>query len=426
MSCDPRPRCVSIAALFGVAILVGCTGASPSGDPGSTARAAEPASAEEDSAANGQTEAEDGGAEFDLTVPEGDAAKVLAYLKRLDNYLSEGDVPGESQDEKLAYLEKAMRVMVDAADRVLAAKPTLKQEAGAVEYRLRALQGLNQVGSPDDAKEFTAAVDAVMADKRGAIAKIGWEIFLTDRISTWSELDLQSRWDLEVRLVRQLEDGEVTPLDVRFVVFAAQNLDRTDDEFLTRLLEKSIPLIEQSKSPEAIAMLEEANLAGMLRRFTLLGKQLKVTGELLSGGEVDWESYRGKVVLVDFWATWCGPCRAEVPNILKMYKAYHDKGFEVLGVSLDDKAEAAKKYKADMKLPWDSLFPANEDERSWNNPLARYYGITGIPTAFLLDQQGNVVHMDARGPMLREQLQKLLGEPADEADEPAAAPRKAS
>ena len=98
---------------------------------------------------------------------------------------------------------------------------------------------------------------------------------------------------------------------------------------------------------------------------------MEITGTLLDGEPVDWESYRGKVVLVDFWATWCGPCRAEIPNVLEMYEAYHDKGFDVLGVSLDATPEAAEKYVAENKLPWSSIFPKNEDERRVEQPAGR-------------------------------------------------------
>lgn len=128
---------------------------------------------------------------------------------------------------------------------------------------------------------------------------------------------------------------------------------------------------------------------------------------------------QGRVVLVDFWATWCGPCRQEVPNILEMYDAYHEKGFDVLGVSLDESADKAQDYIESNDIPWPSLFPAEEDQRGWDHPLVEYYAINGIPTAILVDADGRVVHMNARGRNLREQLQKLLGDPVEREDEAA-------
>jgi thiol-disulfide isomerase/thioredoxin len=157
----------------------------------------------------------------------------------------------------------------------------------------------------------------------------------------------------------------------------------------------------------------------MTRRLNLMGNPIEVTGTLLDGEQVDWESYRGKVVLVDFWATWCGPCRAEVPNILAMHKAYGSKGFDVLGVSLDQTPEDAQTYIEEQGIPWKSLFPEKEEDRGWANPLAKFYGINGIPTAILVDQEGKVVDMNARGERLQERLQELLGDPAEEAAEDA-------
>ena len=99
--------------------------------------------------------------------------------------------------------------------------------------------------------------------------------------------------------------------------------------------------------------------------------------------------------------------------MLNMYKLYKDKGFDVVAVSLDRTEEAAKEYVKANGIQWATIFPANEDDRYWNMPLVRYYGITGIPTAILLDQKGNVVHMNARGPDLKAELEKLLGPPAE-------------
>jgi thiol-disulfide isomerase/thioredoxin len=141
---------------------------------------------------------------------------------------------------------------------------------------------------------------------------------------------------------------------------------------------------------------------------------LELSGKFLDGSELDWDSYRGKVVLVDYWATWCGPCRAEVPNVLENYLKYHDKGFDVVGISLDDKRSDAEEYVKQTNIPWPSLFHEASDASGWQNPMAVKYGITGIPTAILVDQEGNVVSMQARGPRLGALLEKLLGKPSED------------
>ena len=154
---------------------------------------------------------------------------------------------------------------------------------------------------------------------------------------------------------------------------------------------------------------EIPKLQGLLRRLSLPGHPIELSGDFVDGTKIDWNSYRGKVVLVDFWATWCGPCRGELPNVLDCYKKYHDKGFDVVGVSLDNKREALEKFLQEQEIPWPSLYSDDPDATGWNAPMAVYYGINSIPTTILVDQKGNVVSMEARGEKLGELLEKLLG-----------------
>jgi peroxiredoxin len=119
-----------------------------------------------------------------------------------------------------------------------------------------------------------------------------------------------------------------------------------------------------------------------------------------SGKSVSLSSLRGKYVLIDFWASWCGPCRAENPNVVKAFNAYKSKGFTILGVSLDqDKAKWLEAIKKDG-LTWTHV----SDLKYWNNAVAKQFGIESIPANFLIDPNGVVIGKDLRG----EELEKVL------------------
>ena len=113
-----------------------------------------------------------------------------------------------------------------------------------------------------------------------------------------------------------------------------------------------------------------------------------VTGKPLSIA-----SYKGKIVLVDFWATWCGPCVMEMPNVQQAYQKYHDKGFEIIGVSLDIDQQALSNFLKKNNMPWPQYF----DGQQWNNKLAVKYGIEAIPMNYLLDGNGKIIGKDLRG-----------------------------
>ncbi len=149
-----------------------------------------------------------------------------------------------------------------------------------------------------------------------------------------------------------------------------------------------------------------AALAGQLRLMNLVGNEMKVEGLYLDGTEIDWASYRGKVVLIDFWATWCGPCVGEIPNMTRMYEKYNAAGFEILGYSLDQDLDALHKFEEDRKLPWKTASQklSLDSKAKKFVDLSQYYGITGIPTMILVGKDGKVLSTNARGP----ELERLL------------------
>ncbi|MDF1811313.1 MAG: TlpA disulfide reductase family protein [Verrucomicrobiales bacterium] len=136
-----------------------------------------------------------------------------------------------------------------------------------------------------------------------------------------------------------------------------------------------------------------------------VGDTMNLTFKATSGQEVDVAAMKGKVILIDFWATWCGPCIQEMPNVIAAYEEYHDKGFEVIGISLDDDLAALEKFMAANGMVWPQYF----DGKSWGNELAGEYGIKGIPATFLIGKEGKIVATNLRGNELEMAIKHELG-----------------
>ena len=113
----------------------------------------------------------------------------------------------------------------------------------------------------------------------------------------------------------------------------------------------------------------------------------------MDGRPIDLAKLKGKVVLIDFWATWCGPCVEELPNVIEAYNDLHDKGFEVVGISLDTDKDKLQAFVKEHGMKWPQL----ADGKEWDNEFVKKYEIDGIPTMWLLNKQGILVSSDAVG-----------------------------
>ena len=159
---------------------------------------------------------------------------------------------------------------------------------------------------------------------------------------------------------------------------------------VSKKLETVVAQVESSRPPKSLE-----------------NKPLTLAGVKPDGQPFSTEQWKGKVILVDFWATWCGPCKEELPRVKKAYADFHDKGLEIVGVSCDQNVEDLNGFLTVNKdMPWPQLFDASKP--GWHD-LAKQYGIEGIPTMFLIDKKGVVRSVEARE-NFEELIPKLLAE----------------
>jgi thiol-disulfide isomerase/thioredoxin len=124
----------------------------------------------------------------------------------------------------------------------------------------------------------------------------------------------------------------------------------------------------------------------------------------VNGSPLSPSANRGRVTLIDFWATWCGPCRGEMPNVIAAYQNYHAQGFNIIGISLDGDLVTLQAFTQAEGMPW----PQYYDGLGWQNKLAQRYGVGSIPANYLLDRRGIIVGKDLRGSDLRDAVPKAL------------------
>ena len=146
-------------------------------------------------------------------------------------------------------------------------------------------------------------------------------------------------------------------------------------------------------------------LAGELSKRQALSKPFELKFTDVRGREVDFSKMKGKVVLVEFWASWCIPCVMSVPELKRVYNKYHDQGFEIVGINLDTQRQQFEGFLRAQRISWPQYF----DGKGWVSPLVRKYGVVAVPTMFLVDKKGVLRSMDVHG-RLEGEVARLLAE----------------
>lgn len=213
-------------------------------------------------------------------------------------------------------------------------------------------------------------------------------------VQYWEKIDKKNQSVQEIyqlAALTGLSNGSPLPAnpDAYLTVFDLYSKNSPKDPKMGTWVQKGDVLLAEKKKASAFGEGAEA----------LDFKLPDVNGKMVALSDL-----RGKVVLLDFWASWCGPCRMENPNVVKMYAKYKDKGFEILGVSLDKEKEAWLQAIRQDGLTWKHV----SDLKYWQCEAARLYNVTGIPMTFLIGKDGKIIAKNLRGPALENKLKELF------------------
>lgn len=288
----------------------------------------------------------------------------------------------QSQDGQLApvFLENGRIHMKIRADYFLGA-----DAAGTVNNNLWGLHQL-QTGFVKDSMLKATVTDWLRFGRKDSE-------FESREFDRRTKLGNSRKMDIEKQMVKYYNNEAFAPFIILFEMVSELSLDelkalraqldpKLNDHPYTRTLDETINNMAFKPGIEAPA-------------FSIPG---------IDGKEIELKNYKGKYVLLDFWASWCGPCRREMPNVVKLYKVCKGKDFEIIGISLDQKAEDWKKAVKELGMKW----PQGCDFGVWNGQVARKYNVRAVPTTILINPEGKVEAIDLRGEQLAKTIKTLL------------------